>query len=157
MSPAQDGHSDVPTPALPATPPAAAPVPVALQRAALRIKIDTTVTDGTLAIFADHDLLMTTGLRDHDAIDPMRLERILPAGPHQLRVALYRPDKSLQTEKEGLGELRADTDNTLIIRVSKRPKMLVRRETALEVIWPSAISPQHQNAASSPAVTTALK
>jgi hypothetical protein len=100
---------------------------------------------------------MTTGLRDHDAIDPMRLERILPAGPHQLRVALYRPDKSLQTEKEGLGELRADTDNTLTIRVSKRPKMLVRREMALEVTWPSAISPQRQNAASSPAVTTALK
>jgi hypothetical protein len=88
----------------------------------------------------------------------MRLERVLPAGPHQLRVALYRADKSLQIEKEGLGELRADGQNTLTIRVMKRPKMLVRRETALEVIWPSAISaPQPQNRASSPAVTTALK
>jgi hypothetical protein len=87
----------------------------------------------------------------------MRLERLLPAGPHQLRVALYRADKSLQTEKEGLGELRADTENTLTIRVSKRPKMLVRRETALEVIWPSAIAPQHPNGTSTPAVTTALK
>jgi len=56
-----------------------------------------------------------------------------------------------------LGELRADSENTLIIRVTKRPKMLVRRETALEVIWPSAISPQRQPVAGSPSVTTALK
>jgi len=153
----QSAHSDVTMPLLPLPTPATSPVPVAFERAALRIKIDTTVGDGTLAIFADHDLLLTTGLREYAAADPMRLERLLPAGPHQLRVALYRADKSLQTEKEGLGELHAGADNILTIRVSKRPKMLVRHETALEVIWPSAISPQHLNAASSPSVTTALK
>jgi serine/threonine protein kinase len=145
----------VPVLTLPALVTAAAPV--AIERAALRIKIDASVSDGTLAIFADHDLLLTTNLRDQAAADPAALEKRLPAGPHQLRVALYRADKSLQTEKEGLGELRADGENTLIIRVSKRPKMLVRRETALDVIWPSAISSQHPNAAASPALTTALK
>ena len=154
---ASDARSDVPVPTLTLAVPATNAVPVAIQRAALRIKIDTTVNDGTLAIFADHDLLLTTGLRDQAAADPMRLERLLTAGPHQLRVALYRADKSLQTEKEGLGELRADGENVLTIRVAKRPKMLVRRETALEVIWPSAISGQPQNRASSPSVTTALK
>jgi serine/threonine protein kinase len=153
----RDAHSDVTVPALALPVPATAPVPVAVQRAALRIKIDTTVGDGTLAIFADHELLLTTGLRDSAAADPMSLERLLPAGPHQLRVALYRADKSLQTEKEGLGDLRADTQNTLTIRVSKRPKMLVRRETALEVIWPSAISPQPSNGTHVSSVTTALK
>jgi serine/threonine protein kinase len=154
----RDTHPDIPVPALVPSVPAASVVAVAMERAFLRIKIDTTVGDGTLAIFADHDLLLTTGLREQAAADPMRLERVLPAGPHQLRVALYRADKSLQIEKEGLGELRADGQNTLTIRVMKRPKMLVRRETALEVIWPSAISaPQPQNRASSPAVTTALK
>jgi len=153
----QNAHSDVTVPLLALPTPAASPVPVAIQRASLRIKIDTTVGDGTLAIFADHELLLTTGLRDQAAADPMRLERLLPAGPHQLRVALYRADKSLQTEKEGLGELRTDAENTLTIRVSKRPKMLVRHETALEVVWPSAISPQHQNAASNPSVSAALK
>jgi serine/threonine protein kinase len=152
----QDAHSDVPVPALALPTPVASPVSVAIQRASLRIKIDATVGDGTLAIFADHDLLLTTGLRDHSAVDPMQLERLLSAGPHQLRVALYRADKSLQTEKEGLGELRADAENTLTIRVSKRPKMLVRHETALEVIWPSAIAPQHQNV-SNPSVSAALK
>jgi hypothetical protein len=150
-------HSGLTVPVLSLPTPGVNTVPVAIERASLRIKIDTTVGDGTLAIFADHDLLLTTGLREYAAADPMRLERLLPAGPHQLRVALYRADKSLQTEKEGLGELRADTENTLTIRVSKRPKMLVRRETALEVIWPSAIAPQHPNGTSTPAVTTALK
>ena len=153
----REAHPDATVPALALPVPAAAPVHIAVERAALRIKIDSTVGDGTLAIFADHDLLLTTGLREHAAADPMRLERVLSAGPHQLRVALYRADKSLQTEKEGLGELRAGTENILTIRVSKRPKMLVRRETALEVIWPSAISPQPQNATSSSSVTTALK
>jgi len=71
------------------------------------------------------------------------------------RVALYRADKSLQTEKEGLGELRSDAVNTLTIRVSKRPKMLVRRETALDVVWPSAIAPQPQSTAAAPSITAA--
>jgi serine/threonine protein kinase len=142
----------VPTLTLPAS--VAAAVPVAVRRAALRIKINATVADGTLAIFADRELLLTTGLREYAAADPARFERQLPAGPHQLRVALYRADKSLQTEKEGLGELLADTENVLTIRVSKRPKMLVRRETALEVMWPSAVAPQTQNG-TSPSLTTA--
>ena len=152
---ARDARSDVAVPTLTLPASAAAAVPVAVRRAALRIRINATVRDGTLAIFADHDLLLTTGLREYAAADPMGLERLLPAGPHQLRVALYRADKSLQTEKEGLGELRADTENTLTIRVSKRPKMLVRRETALEVIWPSAIAPQGQNGTAPPSLTTA--
>ena len=153
----RDRYSDVTVPALVQSVPVPNAAPVAIERAALRIKIDTKVNDGTLAIFADHDLLLTTGLRDQAAADPMRLERLLSAGPHQLRVALYRADKSLQTEKEGLGELRADGENTLIIRVTKRPKMLVRRETALDVIWPTAISGAPQNHPSSPTVTSALK
>ena len=152
-----DTHTAPALPVLALPAPVTAAAPVKAERASLRIKIDASVTDGTLAIFADHDLLLTTGLREQAAADPLGLERVLLAGPHQLRVALYRADKSLQTQKEGLGELRADGENTLTIRVSKRPKMLLRRETTLEVIWPSAISPQKQNAAGSPPVTAALK
>jgi serine/threonine protein kinase len=153
---AQPARSDSSVPAPSLTLPVAAPVQVSSQRAALRIKIDAaTVEEGTLAVFADHDLLLTTGLREQAAMDPMRLERVLPAGPHQLRVALYRADKSLQTEKEGLGELLANTQNVLTIRVTKRPKMLVRRQTSLDVIWPSAIAPQQEHAAAATAVATA--
>jgi len=67
------------------------------------------VTDGTLAIFADHDLLLTTGCATMR--QPIRRPSknscrwTAPTG-----VALYRADKSLQTEKEGLGELRADSE-----------------------------------------------
>jgi hypothetical protein len=45
----------------------------------------------------------------------------------------------LQTVKEGLGEIRTDTANTLRIHIGRRSKMLVRRETSLDVTWPSAI------------------
>jgi serine/threonine protein kinase len=154
VTPARDTRSDVDVPKLTLPASVGTRMPVAAQRAALRIKIKASIGDGTLAIFADHDLLLTTSLRDYAAADPMGLERVLPAGPHQLRVALYRADQSLQTEKEGLGELRADTENILSIRVSKRPKMLVRRETALDVIWPSAIAPQAQNGIAAPTITT---
>jgi serine/threonine protein kinase len=141
----QPAHSDSTVPALILSLPAAAPT-ATFQRAALRIKIDAAVEEGTLAVFADHDLLLTTGLKDQAAMDPMRLERVLSAGPHQLRVALYRADQSLQTEKEGLGELLANSENVLTIRVTKRPKMLVRHQTALDVVWPSAIAPQQEHA-----------
>ena len=151
----RDIHSDVAVPRLTLPASVAAAMPVAVERAALRIKINATVEDGTLAVFADHELLLTTGLREFAAVDPTRLERLLPAGPHQLRVALYRADRSLQTEKEGLGELRADAENILTIRVSRRPKMLVRRETALDVIWPSAIVPQTAHGTAAPLITTA--
>ena len=109
--------------------------------ATLKIEIDSTVGDGALAIFADQTLLFTTDLRATSGGAPVRLERALPAGPHQLRVALYRADKSLQVAKEGLGDIHTDSPNTLHIHVSKRAKMLVRHETSLDVLWPSAVTP----------------
>ncbi len=109
--------------------------------ATLSIEIDSTVGDGALAIFADQTLLFTTELHAATIAVPIRLEHALPLGPHQLRVALYRPDKSLQVAKEGLGEIRTDGANILHIHVTKRAKMLVRHETSLEVLWPSALTP----------------
>src|SRR6267154_1926904 len=132
--------------------------PAAAQRAALHINIDAAVAEGTLAIFADHDLLLTTRLFTRTTSEPLHIEHSLAAGPHQLRVALYRADKSLQTEKEGLGEIRTDTENALTIRVTRRSKHLIQHETALDVIWPSAVAPQPPTRASSPsAYTAALK
>src|SRR4029077_8535974 len=110
-------------------------------RAALHIEIDSLIGEGALAIFADQNLVFTTELVAGKPGAPMKLERALLVGPHQLRVALYRPDKSLLTVKEGLGDLRTDTSNVLRIHVGKKSKMLVRRETALDVSWPSAVAP----------------
>lgn len=147
--PARRTSVDAPTaPALPAAIPEPAPAP--LRRAALDIEIDSSVGDGTLAVFDDHDLVVTTELHAASGDDPIRLERELPVGPHELRVALYRADKSLQTEREGLAEIRVETVNSLKIRVTRRSKLLLKHETFLDVTWPTAITPQ--TSAAKPAV-----
>jgi hypothetical protein len=130
----------VPAPVL-APPPMPIPATRGTEHATLRIEIDSTVAEGALAIFADQTLLFTTELHTSTASEPMRLEHNLPVGPHQLRVALYRPDKSLQVSKEGLGEIRIEGQNALHIHVTKRAKLLVKHETSLDVIWPSAATP----------------
>lgn len=110
--------------------------PAGVGRAPLQIDIST-VADGTLAIFADHALLASTPLHAKPSQN-LHLTHVLSSGPHELRVVLYRPDKTLLAQKEGLGEIRLDGSNTLTIRVSRRSKLLVKHETALEVVWPSA-------------------
>ncbi|MEI4861470.1 hypothetical protein Q8G41_28170, partial [Klebsiella pneumoniae] len=75
---------------------------------------------------------------------------VLSSGPHELRVVLYRPDKTLLAQKEGLGEIRLDGSNTLTIRVSRRSKLLVKHETALEVVWPSAANAAEDDDAPAP-------
>jgi serine/threonine protein kinase len=130
----------VPAPEL-SSPALVNPIARTADRASLRIEIDSTVGDGALAIFVDQTLLFTTELHTGVSPQPLRLERALLAGPHQLRVALYRADKSLQVAKEGLGEIRTDGQNQLRIHVAKRSKLLVRHETSLDVAWPSAIGP----------------
>jgi hypothetical protein len=132
------------------------PSPIAhVAHATLKIEIDSTVGDGAVAIFADQTLLFTSELHATAAGAPVRLEHALPPGPHQLRVALYRPDKSMQVAKEGLGEIRSDGQNTLHIHVTKKAKMLVRRETSLDVLWPSAVTPTSAPAGSASAKLSA--
>jgi serine/threonine protein kinase len=113
-----------------------APAVLTVEHAGLQIDITSTTTDGTLAVFADQSLLFTTELHGGSAAEPVHLDRSLPAGPHQLRVALYRPDKSLLVQKEGLTDLRTESLNTLGIRVTRHKKLLIHREDTLEVSWP---------------------
>jgi hypothetical protein len=131
--------SSVSAPELSAPP--ARPISHSMERAQLHIEIESIVGEGALAIFADQNLIFTTELHADATGQPIQLEQTLPAGPHQLRVALYRPDKSLQTAKEGLGVIRTDTSNTLRVHVGRKSKMLVRHETSLDVSWPSAMAP----------------
>jgi len=125
-----------------------------VERAPLRIEIESTVKDGALAIFADQTVVYTTELRDGHAV---QLERTLAAGPHQLRVALYRPDKSLQVMKEGLGEIRTDSPNALKIHVGVNSKLLLKRERSLVVTWPSAMQPSGGGAAAPASLTASTK
>jgi hypothetical protein len=119
----------------------AAPAPT------LHIEITSTVNEGTLAVFAEHDLLFTTNLVTTAQGEAVHFEHPLPVGAHQLRVALYKPDKSLRLEKEGLAEIRSGLANTLAVHVNRHSKLLVRHEVALDVTWPAAPVPGSERAA----------
>ncbi len=112
----------------------------------LQIEITSAVNEGILTVFADRELLFSADLATEKQGQPIHFKHALPAGPHQFRVALYKPDRSLQLEKEGFAETRGDGANTLAVHVTRRAKLLVRRELALEVTWPGALAPAAEHA-----------
>lgn len=146
--------SSKPAPAAPPPQPVQA-VTQAAATSGLHIEISSAVKEGTLAIFADQKLLFTTGLASGMPGQPIQFDHALPAGSHQFRVALYKPDKSLQLEKEGLAEISSDGANILAVRINRRTKLLVRRELALDISWPGAFVPGAEHA-SKPAKAQAL-
>jgi hypothetical protein len=132
--------------ALPALPLVSTPAAQAAPVSGLQIEITSAVNEGTLTVFADRELLFSADLATQKQGQPMHFEHALPPGPHQFRVALYKPDRSLQVEKEGFAETRVDGANTLAVRVTRRAKLLIRRELALEVTWPGALAPAAEHA-----------
>ncbi len=114
------------------------PAPQPALASSLQIEIISTIKEGTLAIYSDQELLFTTNLETDAPGEAIHFEHPLPAGPHQFRVALYKPDKSLQLEKEGLAQIRSDGENSLAVHVNRHAKLLLRHELALDVIWPGA-------------------
>jgi hypothetical protein len=127
--------------ALPSLPLVSEPAPPAARSTEIQIEITSAVSEGILTVFADRELLFTQDLSSAKPGQPMRFEHALSAGAHQFRVALYKADRSLQVEKEGLAEMRADAPNTLAVHVTRRARMLVRRELTLDVTWPGAAPP----------------
>jgi serine/threonine protein kinase len=128
----------------------------AVPAASLQIEISSSVTEGTLAIFADQDLVCVANLSAYKPGSPIQLERTLSAGPHRLRVAYYKPDRSLLCEKEGLGDIFASGENKLAVRMGRGPRLLFRNELVLNVAWPGAQpSPAEQRCAAlmTPALT----
>lgn len=103
------------------------------------IEISAQSSDGTVAVFADHQMIFSTPLAS--VIDtpgePFRAVCTLVPGEHQLTVALYKTDNSLRAEKQGLAELHHGDNNLLAIRVVKHTKILVLHGTGLEVSWPN--------------------
>ena len=141
-----------PQPAAAATEKTSQTVPAA----SLQVEISTSVTEGTLAIFADQDLVCVANLSAYKPGSPIHLERTLAAGPHRLRVAYYKPDRSLHSEKEGLGDIFASGENKLAVRMSRGARVLFRNELVLNVAWPGAqTSPAEQHCAAlmTPALT----
>jgi serine/threonine protein kinase len=105
---------------------------------ALNIEIASAIEGETLAIYADQHMVATSPLSVTASGEMFHLERPLAAGPHEFRVALYRPDQSLHLERGGLAELQSGSANLLSIKVLKHAKMLVKRDAALEILWPGA-------------------
>jgi serine/threonine protein kinase len=105
----------------------------------MTIEISAQSGDGTLAVFADHQLVFSTPLASvtEAAREPFRAVCTLFPGQHQLSVALYKADNSLRAEKQGLAELHHGDSNLLAIRVVKHSKILLLRGTGLEVTWPT--------------------
>jgi hypothetical protein len=110
-----------------------------------------------LAIFADRELLFTTNFETDTPSKPVRFEHALLVGSYQFRVALYKPDRTLVLEKEGLAEISSDGENKLAVRVNRRTKLLVRHELALAVSWPGSPASSAAHHAPAPTTTAAMK
>jgi serine/threonine protein kinase len=117
--------------------------------AALAVEISSAIDGATLAIFVDQQLIATSPLRVTPPGESLHLDRPLPAGPHEFRVALYRQDKTLQTQKQGLAELQPGPSNQLTVYVVRRSKMLVKRNADLDILWPSASSSRESGSSNS--------
>ena len=117
------------------------------EHASLTIDVSSTVNDETIAVYADQQLLATAPLAKVAQGAPLELQRPIGPGPHQFRVALYRADQSLHTEKEGLAEIQPGSENKLAVHVGRKSKMLVKHETSLDVTWPGAPAVAEKRAA----------
>ncbi len=131
----------------PATDPAGNPTPPAPKPlASLRIEIVSAIAAETLVVYAGQDVLLTAQLDSTNLGEPLHFDCPLSPGIHPLRVVLYRADESLHVQKEGFGEVVTDATNTLDIRVNRHSKLLLRKDTALEIHWPNAHSAAAQYA-----------
>jgi hypothetical protein len=114
-----------------------------VQLASLHIEIVSAIAEETLAVYAGQDVLISTRLDAASLGEPHHFDCLLSPGVHPLRVVLYRTDESLHMQKEGFAEIVSDGSNTLDIRVNRRSKLLVRKETVLEVSWPNPHSAEY--------------
>jgi len=106
-------------------------------KASLHVDVVSTVIDETLSIYADDEQLLSTPLEAAHLGDTLRFECPIALGEHTFRVVLTRPDATLLLEKKNTTQIRPETSNFLGVHVLKRSKLLVKRETSLEVVWPS--------------------
>ena len=117
---------------------AATPFPNAVpQQTSLQIDVLSEVSDNTLAIYSDDNLLLKTPLEPAHRGDTLRFSCPITTGEHNLRVVVFHSDKELVAQKENSSELHADGSNLLEVRINRHSKMFVKHQTALEIVWPS--------------------
>lgn len=117
---------------------AAKPIPNATpQQTSLHIDVVSEVSDNTLAIYSDDSLLLKTPLEPAHRGDTLRFSCPITSGEHNLRVMVFHSDKELVAQKENSSELHADGGNVMEVHINRHSKMLVKHQTALEIVWPS--------------------
>jgi serine/threonine protein kinase len=123
-----------------AAPPADVHAAIPAAHSSLRIEIVSAIANETIAVYAGQELLLSTRLEPEHVGESLHFDCPLSPGSHPLRVALYGADLSLHVQKEGLSQILSDGSNTLDIHINRRPKLLIRKETTLEVSWPNPLS-----------------
>jgi serine/threonine protein kinase len=127
--------------ALPATSATAKGATAPVTKTPLHVDIVSGVADEVLSIYSGDELLLTTPLQAAHLGDTMRFDCPITPGEHAFRVVLSRADETVLVEKSSTSLIRAEGSNFLGVHVTRRAKMLVKHESALEVVWPSATAP----------------
>lgn len=112
-------------------------IPSSGQQTSLNIAVVSEVEGVTLAVYSDDDLLLKTQLEAAHRGDTLRFDCPIATGDHLLRVTVYHGAKEVVAQKENNSELRAAGANTLEVHVSRRSRMFVKHQAALEIVWPS--------------------
>jgi serine/threonine protein kinase len=107
----------------------------------LHVDIVSGVADEVLSIYSGDELLLTTQLEAAHLGDTLRFDCPVTPGQHAFRVVLARADETVLLEKSSTSLIRAEGSNFLGVHVTRRAKMLVKHESSLEVVWPSATPP----------------
>jgi serine/threonine protein kinase len=116
----------------------AAIVPVS-HLTSLKIAVISEVSDETLEVYSDNELLLTIPLESEHRGDTLRFICPVLAGNHRLRVVVSHDGKDTAAEKENDSELQAGGGNSMEVHVNRRAHLLVKHQTALEIIWPSRV------------------
>lgn len=115
--------------------------PSPLPKASLHVDIVSSIADETVSIFAGDQLLLSTQLQAAHLGDTLRFECPVSPGEHSFRVVLSRPDETVLVAKESTSQIHSDAPNFLGVHVSRRAKLFLKHEIALEVVWPSTTAP----------------
>jgi serine/threonine protein kinase len=121
--------------------PAIADPALTAAKTALYVDVVSSVADETLAVYAGDELLLSTPLEAAHLGDTMRFECPVTAGEHSFRVVLTRKDETVLVQKGSTSQIRADASNFLGVHVTRRAKLFLKHEFALEVVWPSTTAP----------------
>jgi len=114
--------------------------PATRRKSSLSIQVLSSVANETLEVYAGSDLLLSTPLQASHIGQALHFDCPLSVGSHPLRVILLKSSSKLHAQKEGTAEIVADGQNKMDIRISRRSKLLVGKETVLEITWPNALS-----------------